>query len=353
MIHRVLRAAAVLGILVGSLTAAPVKASGPDDRDGCRDLAIPVAIAPGQPASYQIWGQLCTPAEQPAAVQVLVHGLNYSHVYWDFPFEPGRYSYVRWANRAGYATFDLDRIGVGRSSHPPSGEVTLESNAFTIHQVVAALRGGTTAGRAFDNVVLVGHSFGSEIAKMEASVYGDVDALILTGNAHRISPSAQAIAAQLGQLVQEVPRLAAEVPPGDTGYVTVQDASRPAIMYNLPDADPRVVALDIATKETNTFGEIFTIGDANAPGVTAHLRVPLLIVDGGKDRLACAPDATDCSSAAMLVAAEQPFYPETRVEAVVVPDAGHAVNLHLDAPTAYRSMIAWTDRNVGTGRAKR
>jgi hypothetical protein len=81
-----------------------------------------------------------------------------------------------------------------------------------------------------------------------------VDALVLTGNGHRISPSGAALAAQFGQSVQEVPRLAAEVPPGDEGYVTVQDASRPAVMYNLQDADPRVVALDIATKETNTLG---------------------------------------------------------------------------------------------------
>lgn len=119
-------------------------------------------------------------------------------------------------------------------------------------------------------------------------------------------------------------------PPGDEGYVTVQDASRPAVMYNLQDADSRVVALDISTKETNT------------PGVTAHLRVPLLIVNGMKDRLACAADATDCSSAATLEAAEQPFYPESRVDAVVVPRAGHAVNLHRNADFAYQRVIAWT-----------
>jgi hypothetical protein len=91
----------------------------------------------------------------------------------------------------------------------------------------------------------------------------------------------------------------------------VQDAQRPELMYNVADADPRVIALDEATKETNTLGEIYTIGDAEAPSVTAHLGIPVLIVDGANDRLACAPDATDCSSAATLQAAEQLFYPET------------------------------------------
>jgi pimeloyl-ACP methyl ester carboxylesterase len=144
-------------------------------------------------------GQLCTPTNRLATtVQVLLHGLNYSHLYWDFQFQPDRYSYVRWANRAGFATFNLDRIGVGRSSHPPSGAVTLQSNALTIHQVVTALRGSLPAGPGYHQVMLVGHSFGSEIAKQEASRYGDVDALVLTGNGHRISPSGAALAAQFG-----------------------------------------------------------------------------------------------------------------------------------------------------------
>lgn len=90
-------------------------------------------------------------------------------------------------------------------------------------------------------------------------------------------------------------------------------------------------------------------GDANAPSVTAHLRIPLLIVDGSKDRLSCAPDATDCSSAATLAAAEQPFYPDTRVDAILIPDAGHAINLHLNAQFAYHSVTSWIDQNVGTG----
>jgi len=350
LVHRMLRALAALGVLAGLLTAAPVRAESSDHQARCREVAVPVSIAEGQPARYQLWGSFCAPAGRGATtVQVLLHGLNYSHVYWDFPFQPARYSYVRRANGAGYATFNVDRIGVGRSSHPPSGEVTLQSNAFTVHQVVAALRAGTIAGHAVTKVVLVGHSYGSEVAKLEASRYGDVDALVLTGNGHVISPSAVELAVTLGQPVQEVPRLAAEVPPGDDGYGTVQDAQRPLLMYNVARADPRVIALDAATKETNTLGELLTLGDANAPGVTAHLRVPLLIVNGTEDRLACAPDATDCSSAATLEAAERPFYPEARVDAVVVVGAGHAINLHRNAHAAYSGMVAWTDRHVGTG----
>lgn len=347
--HRILRAAAVTGLSISLLSAVPAPAIASEPATHCRDVTVPVSIAEGQPTQYEIWGQLCTPDRQKATtVQVLIHGLNYSHLYWDFPFQPDHYSYVRQANRAGYATFNLDRIGVGRSSHPASADVTLESNAYTIHQVVAALRHGTIAGRAFGVVTLVGHSYGSEIAKLEASVYQDVDALVLTGNAHKISVSAEQLMAQLGQPVDQVPRLAAEVPAGDGGYVTVQDAQRPEFMYEPTDADPRVIALDVATKETNTLAELFTIGDASAPGVTERITVPILIVDGANDKLACASDATDCSSAAALAAAEQPFYPRTRVDAVVIPGAGHAINLHRNANLAYYSIITWINRALGT-----
>ncbi|MFF3467677.1 alpha/beta fold hydrolase [Streptomyces sp. NPDC002619] len=349
MLHRIARATTAAGLMVSLLTSFSARAIASEPPAHCRDIAIPVSIAQGQPARYRVWGQLCTPEHRPAAtVQVLVSGLNYSHLYWDFPFRSSQYSYVRQANRAGYGTFNLDRIGIGRSSHPASAEVTLESNAYTIHQVVAALRGGAIAGRAFGTVMLVGHSYGSEIAKLEASAYRDVDALVLTGNAHTVSVSAQQNLAQLGQPVGQVPRLAAEVPPGDNGYATVQDAQRPEFMYNVADADPRVIALDIATKETNTLGELSTIGDADAPGVTALLRLPILIADGADDKLACAPDATDCSSAATLAAAEQPFYPHSPVDAVVIPRAGHAINLHRNAEMAYCTIINWANRALGT-----
>lgn len=322
----------------------PAQASTQESR--CRDVTIPVAIAPGQPTQYHIWGELCTPSRRPATtVQVLLHGLNYSHLYWDFPLRRSQYSYTRWANKAGYATFNIDRIGIGNSSHPSSSTVTLESNAFTVHQVVNALRGGRTWPR-FRQVVLVGHSFGSEIAKLTASTYGGVNALVLTGSGRNVSPSGSARAGQLGQPVAEVPRLAARIPAGDLGYVTVQDASRTEIMYSVPDADPKVIALDIATKETNTMPEIFTIGNANLPGVTERIRVPVLIINGAKDRLVCAPDAMDCTSGASIEAIEQPFFPATKVDAAIVADAGHVINLHLNASVAYRVITDWINQKT-------
>ncbi|MEV0589089.1 alpha/beta hydrolase [Nonomuraea sp. NPDC050310] len=337
------RVAAVVALAVALTTSpAPAVASAT-----CSEMRVPVATAVDQPARHRIWGRLCLPAGRTATtVHVLVHGLNYSHVYWDFPYRRHHYSYVERAGRAGHATFNLDRIGVGRSSHPASGEVTTQSNALAVAQVVAALRAGTAGRRPFAKVVLVGHSYGAEVAILAASRFHAADALVLTGTSRLKSPSAAALAARYGQPVSEVPRLAAQVPAGDYGYVTVRDEQRPALMYHRPAADPEVIARDSATKETNTISELMTIGDAAAPGVSEAVSVPVLFVVGDRDRLICAADANDCSSPVALVRDQRPYYPGApRVDAVVLDDVGHAINLHRRAPMAYIRMLDWITRN--------
>ena len=82
MIRRMLRAFAAAGLLLGLWAVAPVQAQAADPEARCRDVTVPVSIAAGQPAGYRIWGQLCTPTNRLATtVQVLLHGLNYSHLY--------------------------------------------------------------------------------------------------------------------------------------------------------------------------------------------------------------------------------------------------------------------------------
>ena len=55
-----------------------------------------------------------------------------------------------------------------------------------MHQIVQGLRSGSIGGKAYNRVVLVGHSTGSAVAAIEANTYEDVDGLILTGWGHGI-----------------------------------------------------------------------------------------------------------------------------------------------------------------------
>src|SRR5580704_3201861 len=116
----------------------------------CAAYTLPVRIADRGPADQTMWGQLCYRGDhEPGTVQLLVHGATYNHLYWNFPYGNGYYSYVDAATDAGYATFDVDQIGAGNSSHPPSSELTLDAGAVAVHDVVTALRSGAVDGHAF------------------------------------------------------------------------------------------------------------------------------------------------------------------------------------------------------------
>src|SRR5437879_2236097 len=70
----------------------------------CQSFNVPVGLGPGQPDQYTIYGELCNPTSGPSqTVQLLVAGASYSHVYWDFPYQPQTYSYVRALNAVGYS----------------------------------------------------------------------------------------------------------------------------------------------------------------------------------------------------------------------------------------------------------
>jgi pimeloyl-ACP methyl ester carboxylesterase len=71
----------------------------------------------------QISGTYCRPNDGSAtSAIVMVPGGGYNKAYWDFPHEPGTYSFARAAARARYAAFAVDRLGTGDSSKPLSAK---------------------------------------------------------------------------------------------------------------------------------------------------------------------------------------------------------------------------------------
>jgi pimeloyl-ACP methyl ester carboxylesterase len=318
-----------------------------DPRPHCRETTVPVALAPGQAVQYSIFGELCLPpGANPHDVQTVhlaVHGATYSHLYNAWPFEPGTYSYADALMEAGYAVFTFDRIGIGRSSHPPGASVTIDANAFVVHQLVQGLRSGSIGRTAFQRVVLVGHSLGSITSLAEASAYGDVDGVVLTGITHALSPSA-GTSLQFPPANQD-PRFAGQ--DLDDDYLTTAPGTRGALFYYLPATDPRVVELDEKTKETVTTAEL-AFGPVLAPATSLAIHVPVLIVNGQFDQLVCGDGMAICASGATLAAAEAPFFaPEACLQTVVTPRSGHDLNLEPSAPDTYAAIRAWSDAYVG------
>jgi len=311
----------------------------------CQDLSLDVTLAPGDPTVYQVFGVLCAQGSlEHKTVQIALHGSTYSHLYWDWPLHPEIYSYVRRATAAGYAVLNLDRIGIGRSDHPPAAAVTIGANAHVVHQIVGALRGGQLVVPSFgrlraDRVALVGHSLGSLIAIEEAATYGDVDGVVLTGISHTITP---VLAESLSTFVPANldPHFAGRDIPD--GYLTTGPGGR-GLFYNPPFFDPAVLALDEATKETVTVGELGTA--IPALGLSGGVHTPVLVVVGDADVAFCNPPT--CSASGSL-AIEAAFYPaDSCALALSIPDSGHDLNLHFQAPVIYGVVLAWMDQRVG------
>jgi len=246
----------------------------------CSDVNLPVALAPGESLTYQIYGRLCSQDSLAhTTVQVLVPGGTYSNIYWDFPYQNGRYSYVDALTEAGYSTFSIDRIGIGRSSKPPAEQVNLDSNAYVLYQINQALRNGTIDDVSFNHIIDVGHSFGSIVAVETVSQYGDVDGLILSGYLHNLPvTTAENVDHAIFYSTQLDPRFAGQNLPD--GYLTTVPGIRGQLYYNQSNANPQVIAIDEATKQTVTSGELATGVSPLLSSVSQQIKVPVLLAIG-------------------------------------------------------------------------
>src|SRR6185437_11444075 len=136
----VIAVVAGLGARPGSARASAAQGPG----GFCESVDLPVALSPRADLTQNVSGTYCAPrtwAAGPHEIDVLTPGASYNRLYWDWPVDPGLYSYVDKTLAAGRATFDYDRIGTGASSHPPSCDITINTDAYVLHQVVTWARG--------------------------------------------------------------------------------------------------------------------------------------------------------------------------------------------------------------------
>jgi pimeloyl-ACP methyl ester carboxylesterase len=314
----------------------------------CSPVQVPVKLSPIGLTRYTISGELCVPSgHRPSTVQVLVAGATYDRYYWNPPDQPQNYSYVWAATAAGYATLDIDPLGTGQSSHPLSALVTVPTSAYTVHQVIQAVRHGSL-GPSFSRVILTAHSMGTALAWNEVANYQDVDALIASDNVH--------IPSLVGAVNGAVTLYPAMLDPKftraglDPGYLTTRPGTRVAAFYNAADADSSVVAADESLKQvvTATFMATYFAEDVDLDSSRIH--VPVLVAAGQRDSIMCGLLGTNCSTSSTLLDAEAPFYgnPATCLQSYVLPHAGHDINLSLGANKFFGVANRWANRWVGS-----
>ena len=326
----------------------PLAAEAGNGNQSCRDLSLRVTLAPERTDTFQVVGTLCWRGllrDQP--LQVLVHGGTASRVYWDLPLRGELYSYVRRATQAGFATFNVERIGIGASDKPLGADVTLTSNAFVLHQIVQALRTGTLAGVPFQPIIGVGHSLGARVLeRMQAQFPNDVDGLILAGTLHDTSRELAAVLQASALPASQDPRFAGQVFP--PGYLTLKDGLQLSFLVNPERVDPEIVTFHESLKETTTTGELASpriIDDSRL------LQVPVLLLVGEFDRVLCG-NQVDCSDLTSIVALEGTFYgPATCLQVEIIRGSGHLFTLQRSPQGTYSTMLSWARELVRRGAA--
>jgi pimeloyl-ACP methyl ester carboxylesterase len=325
--------AAITILLVAATLATPASAQAAPT---CRPVDVPVTTTT---VNGTIHGTLCAPAGQkPSTVMVLVPGATYNSTYWDFPYQPETYSYSRAMVAAGYATFAIDRLGTGMSTHPAGALITAIVQAEAVHDVIQSVR------RDFGRVILTGHSLGSAIAVLEAATYHDADALVVTGMQHRLN--AVTLTTLFGLDLRPAP-LQAKFQGGgyDVTQLTTVPGRRYDAFYSPGEVDPKVVEVDEATKDAFATTEApDAVGVAILAPYSALIDVPVLVAMGQRDALFCGFLVMTCSTDSVL-RTERPYYAGApSVDAFVLPGSGHDVNLSPRAPQLHAAVTDWASR---------
>jgi pimeloyl-ACP methyl ester carboxylesterase len=250
------------------------------------------------------------------------------------------------AAAAGYATFDVDPVGAGYSSKPPSTELTITAEAVALHDVITALRAGAVDGHAFRSVIWVSHSFGGLFGWVEISTYHDVNAAIFTGTLHALTPEAHANTAAAFYPAIDDPKFADSGL--DPGYLTTRPGTRYGLYYYPATAHPKVVALDEADKDvfsaTAFAGGPAIVSLPPAQALSQKITVPVLAVVGQYDASYCVGAiAFNCDEPSTVQAFESQYYPpQAHVKVVIIPETGHSLALATTAPFTDAVMISWT-----------
>jgi pimeloyl-ACP methyl ester carboxylesterase len=319
--------------------ARPVAAAGVA-YGSCQTVQRHVAVGPGKPLDQTIAGTLCTPntwAPGVHHIDIMVHGATYNRNYWDFPYNQSTYSYVNPSLQAGRATFIYDRLGDGSSSHPAGLSVTVDADAYILHQLIGWLT------PTYPQTTVVGHSLGSLISAQETATYNDAKRLVITGYLHGVG-----LGLGLPQVIGSFypaaldPQFAGLL---DTTYLTTLPGTRASAFYYAPTADPAVIAYDEAHKDLLSSPELAAVPTAlETPpplNVTDSIHVPTLLMMGDHDALFCGL-LVDCTSVSSMTANEKPYYksvPSLTVKSV--PGTGHDLTTHPSSHQSHAMMDSW------------
>ncbi|KAI0840743.1 Alpha/Beta hydrolase protein [Hypoxylon sp. FL0890] len=289
--------------------------------------------------TYTIGATYCEPDSGPgSALQILTHGVAFDRSYWDFPAQDHNYSYVNAALSRNYSTFAYDRLGLGSSSRgDPVNEIQTALEVSALHALTVLLRHNAVPGieARYEKVVHVGHSYGSlQTWALTAMYEGISDGIALTGFAEfgDFVPYFM-LGGNYVQANGVSDTLASYAP----GYLASADVTAVQLNFFAPgNFDPEILEAAYAAGQPVTIGEVMTLGSLVTGNNT--FGGPVLIITGERDIPFCGGNC-DASSPSFPDQAKQSFTNSSYIDAIIVPGAGHGLNLEFSAQATYASIL--------------
>lgn len=339
----------------------------------CQDFTVPVNVDVVLDA--QIHLQYCTPPEASSngTLLFMVHTTFHNHFGWDPPDK--RYSQVAAALKAGFSVVNIDRLGSGQSTLPPSELVTIDRVIQAIHGVVAKLRDGSLTGTTYPSIVWVGSSWGAMYSWQHAGKYpADFDGFVLNGVHHRSKGSFARFAAGGEAVISVCDDPVFSQTHSDCGYLVDAIGYKGPLYYDQPNAAPGMISgpdwevglmRDVVSQnlmiESALYVGLLLYLDPTQPGgigvqeipvlpltsPSQNLAKPTLLVIGENDPIYCGgPEGYVCDEPTIR-AFEAPYYTNAPVFDVFVPqDTGHPINLHRNGPSSMDFQNQWVLDNI-------
>ena len=288
----------------------------------CEEVSFPVTLSPGDANVYNVFGVLCSRGSiHHKTIQITLHGSTYSHLYWDWPFQPETYSYMRRATAAGYAVLNLDRIGIGQSDRPPAADGH--------HRVQCATWSTRSSRRCAAAIWSCPRSAASAPSGWRSSAHSLGSRDLDPGGGHlrrrgrrgadrRVAHRDPGPGGDLRDPVSGEPRSA------------LRGAEHPGRLSHHPARRPRHLLLPAVRRSPGPRARRADQGDRDhgpsstrpfpALGLSGGVHVPVLVVVGDLDLAFC--DAPSCTASGSL-ATEPSFYPaDACAEAVAIAGRG-------------------------------
>ncbi|KAF5714095.1 alpha beta-hydrolase [Fusarium mundagurra] len=283
--------------------------------DGCQTLA----------------GTYCEPSvdnDNNGKLQVFFGSITADRSGWDAlrspefpdPYKPDRYSWTEYANRKGYPTLTIDRLGTGKSSHPDP--VLLVQAPYEIALYIALakhIRAGTTGQlpQAYEHLIYIGNSYGSQlgagIAGAEPTAFNE---FILTGFSKNFQQD-------IGGVSLAVPLPAQAVDPVRSVVPTRFFGSKKQVDYENKVADLFFQRKDVVS--VGQFVSIYAIEYA-APKFKGRL----FVLNGEQDQAVCGSGSPVLGPAKCTPITEDTgvLFPTADYHWKTVNRVGHAIQLH-------------------------